>query len=280
MKLITFKHSGNLGDIIYALPSIKSLCIQRGARAGLYLQLDVPSGFNEKTHPVGAVQLNRQMYDMAYPLLMAQPYICAVTEWLPDQWGYPDGVDYDLDLFRKECKNLSSGCIQSWYSNAFPELRPNLFEQSLFIRTTPNDMIIVNRTSRYNNVLIDYSTLRKYDNVFFVGVESEFKTMSLHNRNMQHLKVKDFLELAEFIAGSRLFIGNQSMAFAIAEQLKVRRILEQYIPAPNVIPHGGEYYVTHTNDQFQKALSLCLDGEISNTNQAQSAPETTVGQPN
>lgn len=273
-KLITFLHSGNFGDIVYSLPSIKSLCMKRGASAVLYLKLNVPSGFNEKTHPVGAVQLNRQMYDMAYPLLMSQPYIKEVAIYNDQE------VDYDLDLFRKECKNLSSGCIQSWYSNAFPELRPNLFEQSLFISTAPNDMIIVNRTSRYNNVLIDYSTLRKYDNVFFVGVESEFKTMSLHNRNMQHLKVKDFLELAEFIAGATLFIGNQSMAFAIAEQLKVRRILEQYIPAPNVIPHGGEYYVTHTNDQFQKALSLCLDGEISNTNQAQSAPETTVGQPN
>lgn len=280
-KIITFKHSGNLGDIIYALPSIKSLCIKRGALAGLHLKLGVPSGFTDKTHPVGAVQLDQKMFEMGGRLLAAQPYIKYVTVY---NEGQEQAIDYDLDLFRKEYKNLSAGCIQSWYSNAYPELRPNLFEQSLFIRQSPNDMIIVNRTSRYNNVLIDYSTLRKYDNVFFVGVESEFKTISLHNRNIQHLKVRDFLELATYIASCRLFIGNQSMAFAIAEQLKVRRILEQYIPAPNVIPHGGEYYVTHTNDQFQNAIKLCLDGKTSHTDQAESeagaGPEEQPAQEN
>jgi len=53
-----------------------------------------------------------------------------------------------------------------------------------------------------------------------------------------------------------LFIGNQSMPFAIAEQLKVKRILEQHYLCPNVIPQGGECYVYQTNDQLKNIINL------------------------
>lgn len=267
MKIISFKHSGNVGDAIYALSVIKAITMSRGAHAEIYFQLGVPSGFDAKNHPVGNVQMNQSMFDLVYPLLMAQPYISNVELYVNDP------VDYDLDLFRKDNKNLSAGNIQSWYSSSYPELRPILHEQNLFVRPIKNDYIIVNRTSRYNNVYIDYSILRNYENVYFVGVESEYKALANHNKNLKHLVVKDFLELAQYIAGCKLFIGNQSMAFAIAEQLKVRRILEQYIPAPNVIPQGGEYFVTQNNEQFKKSLLLCLHGENTNSYQAESTPE-------
>lgn len=246
--------------------------MEQGAYAEIYIKLNVPSTFTEKTHPVGPVMINQGMYNLAYPLLKNQPYVRSVSIY------DDESVDYDLDLFRKDCKNLSAGNIQSWYSNAYPELRPILHEANLYVTKIPNDYIIVNRTSRYNNVFIDYSILRNYENVYFVGVESEFKAMALHNKNIKHLTVKDFRELAGYIAGCKLFIGNQSMAFAIAEQLKVRRILEQYCPAPNVIPQGGEYYVTQTPEQFKKCVHLCLHGETGNLYKAKSASE--IGQPN
>ncbi len=272
MKLITFKHSGNAGDIIYSLSSIMAICMEQGARAVIYIKLGVPSTFTEKTHPTGNVMMNSVMYDMLYPLLMDQPYIANVEI----HNGEP--VDYDLDLFRKDYKNLSAGNIQSWYSNSYPELRPVLHEANLFVRPRKTDYIIVNRTSRYNNVYIDYSVLREYDNVYFVGVESEYKAMALHYKKLEHLKVNDFLELAEYIAGCRLFIGNQSMAFSIAEQLKVKRILEQYIPAPNVIPQGGEYYVTHNMEQFKKSITFALHGKNTDTHTTQREQE--IGQSN
>lgn len=272
MNLISFLHSGNAGDIIYSLSCIKSICMERACQAVIYIKLNVPSTFNEKSHPVGSVMMNKGMYDMLYPLLINQPYIDSVDIYD----GRP--VDYDLDRFRKDYKNLSAGNIQSWYDISYPELRPRLHEANLFARPRKNDYIIVNRTSRYNNVFVDYSILREYEDVYFVGVESEYKTQALHNKNLQHLVVRDFLEMAEYISGCRLFIGNQSMAFAIAEQLKVRRILEQYCAAPNVIPQGGEYYVTQNNEQFKKCISLCLHGKNTDTHKAKGEQE--IRQPN
>jgi hypothetical protein len=271
MKILTFRHSGNCGDIIYSLSAIKAACIDNAASAVLYIRLGVPSTFTEKTHPVGNVMMNRGMYDMLRPLLIAQPYIQDVQVYDNEL------VDYDLDLFRKECRNLSAGNIQSWYSSAYVDLRPRLHEPNLFVTPIKNDYIIINRTARYNNVFVDYSILRNYEDVYFVGVSTEFSSMALHNKNLKHLKVKDFHELAQYIAGCKLFIGNQSMAFAMAEQLKVRRILEQYCAAPNVIPEGGEYYVTQTAEQFKKCLLLCLHGKDTDPHKAESASE--IGQP-
>jgi hypothetical protein len=66
------------------------------------------------------------------------------------------------------------------------------------------------------------------------------------------------------------------MAFSIAEQLKVPRILEQYAHAPNVIPQGGEYFVCHTKEQFNKAISITLDGKDFNSNPTSPEGETTT----
>jgi hypothetical protein len=252
MKVISVKHSGNLGDIIYSLSCLKQLVIDDPCQINYYVALDVPSSFTDAQHPVGSVMMNRAMYDMAAPLLFAQPYIRSVDIYEGQH------IDYDLDLFRTEYLNLSSGNIQCWISNAYPELRPDLMKPSLFVREIKNDYIIVNRTTRYNNTFIDYSYLSRYDNVFFVGVESEFKRLSIHNKNIMHFVVKDFLELARLIAGCKLFIGNQSMAFAIAELLKVDRVLEQFAHAPNVIPSGGKHFQFHTDKQFKKILDIVL----------------------
>jgi hypothetical protein len=260
-KPITFKHSGNCGDIIYSLSSIKALCIDKATKAILYIHLDQPSTYTSEQHPVGNVMMNKYMYEMVKPLLEAQPYIERVVPMTDS-----DAFDYDLDLFRRDYLNLSCGNIAQWIGNTYPELRPNLYERSLFVDPIPNDYIIVNRTHRYNNLYINYMSLSNYENVYFVGTETEYKSMHIHNEGLKHLQCKDFLELARYIAGCRLFIGNQSMAFAIAEQLKSKRILEQHYHCPNVIPQGGEYWVFHTDEQFKKSLSHALN---KNSNQTQ-----------
>ena len=273
MKIKSVSHSGNLGDILYSLPALHRAFYKdpMGLKFVYYIKLDRPSTFTDAQHPLGSVMMNRKMFDMAYPLLKAQPYI---HEVIALEKGEDMRVDYDLDLFRKEYKNLSAGNIQTWISMVYPELRPNLHRPSLFADPKPNDYILVSRSSRYQNQWIDYSLLKHYDNVKFIGVEGEFKALRLHNPNIEHLEVKDFLELAELIAGCRLYIGNQSMPYAIAELLKVKRILEQFAHAPNVIPSGGEWYAFHTNEQFKKLLNKVLSsphgkGENSNTTETQ-----------
>ncbi len=70
---------------------------------------------------------------------------------------------------------------------------------------------------------------------------------SLHDLS----QVSDFLQLAQLIAGSRLFIGNQSLPFAIAEALKVNRLLEVYYKAPNVAVSGRNGYDFCFQQQFE-----------------------------
>jgi hypothetical protein len=272
METISFSHSGNAGDIIYALPSIKMICEKQKKQAVIYIRLNQPSGFTDAQHPLGGVMMNQTMYDLLKPLLIWQSYVLDVLYY--DEESIPT-IDYDLDRFRVDYLNLSSGNIAQWINNSYPELRPNLYEPSIKVSDNikSKDYIIVNRSSRYQNLFFDYSQLSKYENVYFVGVESEFKVLKLHNANIIHLQVPNFLKLAEYIANCKLFIGNQSMAFSIAEQLKVPRILEQYAHAPNVIPQGGEYFVCHTSNQFNNAISLCLNGENYDTSKAKNTRE-------
>jgi hypothetical protein len=255
-KYIKVAHAGNAGDLIYSLSSLHQYCQDNDCKITFYIRIGVPSGFTDESHPVGAVMMNDAMYDFIEPLLKGQPYIHQVIKL---NKGENMVVDFDLDLFRKDYVNLSAGNIQNWISNTYHEFRPNLSKQCLFIpENIGNNYIIVNRTTRYNNFFIDYTVLDKYENVYFVGTEKEFKRLSIHNDKITHLKVSNALEMAQYIAGCKLFIGGQSLAFSIAEQMKVKRILEQYIYAPNVIPQGGEWFTFHTDEQFKTILNKVL----------------------
>jgi len=60
--------------------------------------------------------------------------------------------------------------------------------------------------------------------------------------------------LATIIGSSKAFIGNQSSTYAIAEQMKVKRLLEICVHSPNVIPvNKGFDYVT--NQAFNHLLT-------------------------
>src|SRR5438128_1722295 len=57
-------HSGNAGDVIYALPTLKKIYEASGAPINLYLKVGQPlvmSGYS--AHPMGAVMLNEKMVD-------------------------------------------------------------------------------------------------------------------------------------------------------------------------------------------------------------------------
>jgi UDP-2,3-diacylglucosamine pyrophosphatase LpxH len=77
-------------------------------------------------------------------------------------------------------------------------------------------------------------------------------------KDLKYLEVIDFLHAAEIINNCKVFIGNQSMNFAIAEQLKSNRILEMYFGCPNVIPCGGKAYDVFNQNGFEYALNQFL----------------------
>jgi hypothetical protein len=203
-------------------------------------------------HPLGNVMLNKYMATMLKPLLLATNFIEDVLVYNGQK------VDYDLDKFRDIGLNLGAGNISRWYFQAFPELTCDLIEPTIKLQKYKNleDAILINRTERYQNGQIDYSILNKYDNdKYFVGTEHEYHLMSKMVKNLQYQEVSNFYELADLINNCKVFIGNQSMNFAIAEQLKSNRILETYFGCPNVIPCGGKAYDVFNQEGFEYALN-------------------------
>src|SRR5262249_46242908 len=103
--------------------------------------------------------------------------------------------------------------------------------------------LVVNRTSRYRNPLFkDYNFLNQYRPVF-LGLPSEFEEFVGGCPNAEFVECGDLLQVARVIAGAKAFIGNQSVAWAIAEGLKTGpRALEICPSTPNIVPTGGMAY--------------------------------------
>lgn len=67
----------------------------------------------------------------------------------------------------------------------------------------------------------------------FVGTAAEHQDFCRSVGPVPWIATADFLDLARVIAGSELFVGNQSCPSALAEGLKHTMILEVYPPLPN-----------------------------------------------
>ena len=61
--------------------------------------------------------------------------------------------------------------------------------------------------------------------------------------------------MTQIIAGSKLFVGNQSFAFSVAEGLKHPRVLEVYYQANNCQPHGNDGYTYLTKELIERYLN-------------------------
>jgi len=251
---IKFVHSGNCGDIIYALPTIITLDHGRHD-SELYLKIDQPANYYKgAVHPSGNVWLNLKMGEMLIPLLEQQPCIKkgAIYE--------NQNIDISLDIFRTVSFECSLNNIPNFYFitlNVYYDL-----SQAWLLagkRQEYKDYIVVARSERYRNPNVDYSFLRNYEKKIFIGVEQEYKDIKQYVPNIEWVQVKNFLEMAEIINGCKLFIGNQSFPFAIAEGLKVPRALEMCLFCPNVIPVGGIARNFIFQDAFEEIVSSVVN---------------------
>jgi hypothetical protein len=233
---VRLSHSGNAGDIIYALPTIDAIRRLTGARIELYLRLGQPlilSGYNN--HPLGNVMLNQKMAEMLIKLLRPQSYIDLV-EIHTDQT-----IDIDLDYFRAGGIPLDKGNIARWCSY-LTGVNPVLWKPWLTVEPDKSysNIIVMARSERYRNYTIDYKFMNKYPDIVFIGVESEYNDIKKTIPHIRWVQVEDFMQMARIIAGSKFFIGNQSFPYSIAEGLKVPRILETSFEVINVVPEGDD----------------------------------------
>lgn len=97
--------------------------------------------------------------------------------------------------------------------------------------------VVVNLTERYRNASFPWQKIADHyrDLILFVGLEHEHHYFCRDYGKVEHVKTDNLLQVAELIAGSELFIGNQSSAGAIAEGLKHRRIQETSLVFPDCV---------------------------------------------
>jgi len=225
---VTALHSGNLGDVIYSLPTATALGVTH-----YVLNVCVDPAFgNRALSSEGATKLA--------PLLLGQGAIRRVTviaSHVPWEYAEPAriGVDYVLDAFRSHGADPSLHLLHR-HAHAFGvQVRGEtawLTAEPLREGDLPPGIdpqyVVVSLTNRYRRVGDDYyeTLLRDVppERLIFLGVETDL----MHKVSIAgaHLRVEDFPHLARVIQGAALMIGNPSFPYAIAEALKVPRLVE------------------------------------------------------
>ena len=209
----TFMHSGDMGDIIYSMPTIRAL-------GGGKVYLDP---FWEAT------PFNKSNAKLLMPLLVSQPYISGVAIHKGEV------IEHNLNKFR--CSDLNIGIVNlaEAHLRAFG-LPVNLMnEQWLSVGKKKVEKVVFHRSDRYQNASFPWKGLveRFKNQSIFVGLREEHERFTISFGDVPFYRVCDFLELAEIINGADLFVGNQSLPFAISEGLHKQNILEVCESGPN-----------------------------------------------
>jgi hypothetical protein len=234
----TFSHSGDLGDIVYALPTIANL-------GGGHLVL----GPRIKVR----VAMTLVQFNNIAPLLRCQSYLAKVSYCLE-----PGDVNYNLDQFRRYW------AVHLWYGKSIAQFHAEAFNTHLDLDTKPwlfvdmmpkfkSKLVVISRSARYHNSLFPWAEIVKtyQDWLVFVGTFSEWKDFCNRFGTVEYYPTVNLLDVARLIATCDLFIGNQSCPYAIAEGLKKSVIQEVYIADPNcMFNRSNAQYATGRHIEF------------------------------
>ena len=218
---MNFLHNGAMGDIIYSLPTV--------------IAFGGGNFYCEK---------NKQ-FEVLSSLLKLQPYLNQVAPYNKEI-----KIDANLSVYRKEDWKHKHLCR----CHLDPFDKEYDLSQSWLSAIEPNHKadIVICRTRRYHDKKeIDWSILKKYENrVLFVGDEKDYNILAKeYGLNVERYWCKDALEFAQIIKGSKLYIGNQSLGFALAEAMKHPRVLEVFHEADNCQPNSSNGY-TYLNESL------------------------------
>ena len=243
-KKITFLHSGHLGDLIYALPVIKELA--KDHECHFYIQANKIMPVEYYNHPAGYVFIDDRMLNLFLPLVKKQKFIYKAEKYNGQE------IDINLDLFRELPVNIHFNSPR-WYfhiagiqvdlTNPYLEVEPH---------EKIKNKIVIHRTFRHRNQFINYKFLENYKDLIFIGTKDEYEDLKQDVKNLEIYDCKDYLDMARVIKSCKFFIGNQSVAFPMAEALKVPRILEAEPDFPVVQPIGKNAFDFYYQPHFEK----------------------------
>lgn len=206
-------HGGDVGDLIYGLAAMKVL---GQCRLALHW------------HPVRE-GFSLPKFEKIYPLLAMQPYLSSVFF----QHERPEAA-MDFNRFRQWNWERRAGRLESLaqsHLRVFNLPEVVLQEQWLCVdqpTVIPGKKVVFNRTHRYRNNNFPWKSIQAQygSQAVFVGTPHEYDAFCKEVGPVDYQPTADYLELARVIAGSVLFVGNQSCSYAMAEAMKQNAILE------------------------------------------------------
>ena len=226
--MLTFRHAGDAGDMIAALPTVRAL------GGGVFM-------IEAATYTrVTMVPENWRGIDK---ILKEQTYITDVREW--DKRI----TSYNLNDWRVRLgRSLKAG---QGKDKSLVDWQLEQYGLSLNAKDTPwlqisapikAAKVVFNRTGTnraghhvYHNVRFPWHYVwQKYrKEAVFVGTSDEHAVFCATCGEVPHYKTGDLHEAARVIAGCELFVGNQSCCYWIAEGMKKNLILEVWPNGPN-----------------------------------------------
>lgn len=252
---MTFRHAGDLGDIIYSLPVMREICRANGKKGTLCIEA---AGYTRQ-------KLTQDRWCGIDELVARQPYVEGVR---PYQFGEP--VNINLNDFRARLmQHMRSGIgkdvhLTHWMCDTHNIPRTCMDEAWLTIADPIKAArIIISRAGAgrpphavYQNITFPWGAVwQKYHKeAVYVGTVEEHKDFEMKCGPIPHCLTKTLLEAARVIAGAELFVGNQTATHAIAEGLKKNILLEVWREGPNCLVHRPG--VVHGWDQYVKLPEL------------------------
>lgn len=252
-KEVNFLHSGHLGDIINSLPFIKEISKNKKCNLFIHLNKKINNQNVNLLHPAKGYFLTNTSYLKLLPLLKKQPFLKKVDIYKKQS------IDINLDLFRDLPINFNIDSVR-WYlhiTGANPNLNKPYLLKIKKNKKFPNYIVFM-RSLRRQNSHIKFDFLNKYKKLLFIGLYNEFIDLKKQIKNLKFYNCKDFLEMAEIINSSKLFIGNLSFGYTIAEGLKKPRLIESYLDFPLVYPNGYNAYEFYFQNHFEQHVRKLL----------------------
>lgn len=224
----SFGHSGDLGDAILSLASVKSL------GGGIYYAMD-----KRGCRPF----IDRM--PLLESLFKHQDYI---EDFLPHNG---ETIDHDFSTFRSAGHPYGAQLarLHANWVGASPDLAKPWLQVPASAKTRRR--IIVSRTGRYKNPYYPWRNLVMAfgPSMLFVGLIEEHASFCREYGHVDRLLTNDLYEVAAAIAGSEMLIANQSVSMAICEGLKHKCIQEVCLWVPDCIyPRSNAIH--------------CIDGEL------------------
>lgn len=261
-ETIHYLHSGDMGDILAGLESVKELFNLTGKRGVLHLDFSngLETGPNRNVREIlvnatvgKGLKFNRRSYEFLRPLLIAQPYIEDVVPYSESDESL---INVNLNVFRRfsalrdvneklfsnlmYCQQLTC-FLAPGYRGPWLTLPPGVSE-SVELPLNSNGKarsFAVSRSSRYQSCQIFLSSIVPIleSEGFFIGTELEYESLidctRIDRDKFQRVEVGSALDIAAIQSRCTNVLANATLSYWTAVGIGAKVIHE--LPASEML---------------------------------------------